>query len=218
MKLLFFTEVRLTQTPDKKFYSADQSFAFQMFRRYLKTFDRVLVVARSTTSGSNDAVSEQTRVDNSGVTVLPLPYYVGPYQYLTKKNKLLRSLRHYIDLHSDTAIICRVPGAIGTAAARYLFKKRRPYGVEGVGGDESERVRRRWRQAESFAATGWNDKASSNNAPVSSPAISRGILAWTNPFVSTAIAATPSKVPWIVPTPPKILVPPSTTAVIASNS
>lgn len=133
MKLLFFTEARLTQTPDKKFYSADQSFSFQMFKRYLKTFGRVLVVARSTMAGNNDVVKESNRVDDNGVAVLPLPSYVGPYQYLTKRSKLLKTLRQYIDLHSDAAVICRVPGMIGTITTRYLVKRKMPYGVEVVG-------------------------------------------------------------------------------------
>ena len=38
------------------------------------------------------------------------------------------------------------------------------------------------------------------------------------PFFRTAIAATPSSVPCTLPVPPKILVPPSTTAVIAKSS
>lgn len=133
MKVLFFTEARLTQTADNKFYSADQSFSHQMFKRYLKAFDSVLVVARTAMAGSSDAADENTRVDNAGVTVLPLPYYIGPYQYLLKRNGLLRRLRHYIDSHPDAAVICRVPGAVGTAAARYLWKQKRPYGVEVVG-------------------------------------------------------------------------------------
>ena len=39
------------------------------------------------------------------------------------------------------------------------------------------------------------ESASSNSAPVSMPATSRGCRAWTRPLFNTAIAATPSKVP-----------------------
>ena len=39
-----------------------------------------------------------------------------------------------------------------------------------------------------------------------------------NPFLSICISIKPKKVPTIVPLPPKILVPPRTTAVIASSS
>lgn len=132
MKMLFFTEVRLCRTEDGGYYAADQSSSYQMFKRYLSVFDKVSVVARAST-GTLDLVSEATRVDNDGVEVLPLPYYIGPYQYLRNRNKLTRTLRRYIDSHPDGAAICRVPGTIGTAAARYLVRKKRPYGVEVVG-------------------------------------------------------------------------------------
>lgn len=132
MKLLFFTEARLGQTPDKKFYSNDQSFSYQIFKRYLKFFDSVLIVARSSVI-SHDAINEDTRVDNKDVKVLPLPHYIGPFQYLIKRNNLIKTLRNYIDANSDATIICRVPGMIGTTAAKYLIPKNRPYGVEVVG-------------------------------------------------------------------------------------
>jgi glycosyltransferase involved in cell wall biosynthesis len=130
--MLFFTEARLYQTEDKKHYAADQSSSYRMFKRYLSVFDRVLVVARVAT-GFQYRANESTRVDNAGVEVLPLPHYIGPHQYLKTRNKLLLSLRSYIDSRPEAAMICRLPGTIGTAAARYLVKKKRPYGVEVVG-------------------------------------------------------------------------------------
>jgi glycosyltransferase involved in cell wall biosynthesis len=133
MKLLFFTEARLTQTAEGKFYSADQSFSYQMFKRYLNPFNSVLVVARAAMAAGSDTVTESTRVDDIGVTVLPLPYYVGPFQYLAQRRTLLKTLHHYIDSHLDAAFLCRVPGAIGTAAGRYLGKRKKAYGVEVVG-------------------------------------------------------------------------------------
>ena len=133
MKLLFFTEARLTQTAEGKFYSADQSFSYQMFKRYLNPFDTVLVLARSAMIAGSETVTESTRVDDIGVTVLPLPYYVGPFQYLAQRRTLLKTLHHYIDSHLDAAFLCRVPGAIGTAAGRYLWKRKKAYGVEVVG-------------------------------------------------------------------------------------
>lgn len=132
MQLLFFTEARLYQTVKGEFYSADQSYSFQMFKRYLKVFENVVIVARTTLACYENA-DEQTRVDKNGVSVLPLPYYIGPYQYLVRRNKILRTLKNYIDRNPDSAVICRVPGVIGTAAARYLYKKNRSYGVEVVG-------------------------------------------------------------------------------------
>ena len=133
MDLLFFTEARFYKKLDHKFFSADQSFSFHMFKRYLKTFGRVFVVARSAMAAGSDTVTESTRVDDNGVTVLPLPYYVGPFQYLAQRRTLLKTLHHYIDSHLDAAFLCRAPGAIGTAAGRYLGKRKKAYGVEVVG-------------------------------------------------------------------------------------
>ena len=132
MNMLFFTEARLHQTLDGKYYAADQSFSHLMFRRYLSVFDGVLVVARVAT-GFQEPASENTRVDNTGVEVLPLPHYIGPYQYLTTRNRLILALRNYIDSYPEAAAVCRVPGAIGAAAAKYLASRHRPYGVEVVG-------------------------------------------------------------------------------------
>ena len=132
MNMLFFTDARLCRTEDGRYYGAGQNVAYQVFKRYLSVFDKVLVVARVST-GVLALVSETTRVDNGGVEVLPLPYYIGPHQYLKTRHKLLLSLRGYIDSYPDAAAICRVPGIIGTAAARYFVRKKRPYGVEVVG-------------------------------------------------------------------------------------
>lgn len=132
MRILFFTEARLTQTADRKFYSSDQSFSYQMFKRYLKVFESVQIVARSTVvvDGSD---YKSARVNEDGVEVLPLPHYIGPYQYLKNRNILIMAVRRYIDLNPNSAVICRVPGVISTAAANYLARKNRPYGVEIVG-------------------------------------------------------------------------------------
>ena len=65
-------------------------------------------------------------------------------------------------------------------------------------------------------------RASTSNTPVSNPDSSPALLivAGTreSPLPSTAMAATPSNVPCTEPTPPKMLVPPSTTAVMAASS
>jgi glycosyltransferase involved in cell wall biosynthesis len=133
MKLLFFTEARLSQTNDGKVYSENESFSYQMFKRYLDVFDQVFVVARTLISLPEYIVKENNRVNHDGVEVLPLPLYIGPYQYLKKRNKLMLFLRRYIDSHPNAAAICRVPGVIGMAAARYMKRRNRPFGVEVVG-------------------------------------------------------------------------------------
>ena len=58
----------------------------------------------------------------------------------------------------------------------------------------------------------------SSSTPVSTPASSAGRSASRSPFCSTAMTSSPSTVPGTLPRPPKIDVPPSTTAVIAVSS
>ncbi len=132
MDLLFIAENRLFQDAHGHFYGYDQSFSFLMLKRYLKVYENLLVIVRSTYN-LNKLVQKENIITKNGVSVLPLPYYIGPYQYFLKRRKLLSSLHKYIDLYPDAAVILRVPGAIGAAAGRYLLKKNRAYGVEVVG-------------------------------------------------------------------------------------
>ncbi len=57
--------------------------------------------------------------------------------------------------------------------------------------------------------------ATISSAPVSTPASSAGSAASRSPFCSTTIVASPMMVPGMVPRPPVMAVPPSTTAVTA---
>ena len=132
MKLFFFTEARLFRGDEGRFYSSDHSFSYEMFERYLKIFEEVCVLGR-TTGGDGIFGEEAARVDGEGVQVLPLQYYLGPYQYLVRRKKLKKSIRNHIDSNPEAAVLCRVPGAIGTAGARYLKLINRRYGVEIVG-------------------------------------------------------------------------------------
>ena len=132
MRLLFLTEARFSRQSNGGCYCPDRSFSYEMFGRYLKAFDEVFVLGRA--SGPGGVMGDKAvRVDGEGVQVLPLTYYVGPYQYLSKRKKVERSIRKYIDAHPGAAVICRVPGAIGNIGAKYLKSRKRKYGVELVG-------------------------------------------------------------------------------------
>ena len=60
--------------------------------------------------------------------------------------------------------------------------------------------------------------ATKSRPPVAMPAHSGGRKADRSPVFSTATAVSPSSVPATVPRPPKMLVPPKTTAVMADSS
>ena len=132
MDLLFFTEARLLYGKDKKHYSPDQSFSYLMFKRYLKEFRKVYVVAR-TTAMQSEIFGQVEPVEGKRVIVLRLPFYLGPYQYAMKKNKLEASIKQHLLSHPRAAVICRVPGTIGSLASKYMKKCNRLFGVEVVG-------------------------------------------------------------------------------------
>lgn len=134
MKLIFFTEVRLEKYRNNFFYSDDHSFSPDMFSRYLKIFSTVLIVARVLKINNiQNPINNKIRVDSENINILPLPYYIGPYQYIVNRNNIINTIKTHINNHPDAAAICRVPGTIGTIAAKYLSKQHRPYGVEVVG-------------------------------------------------------------------------------------
>src|SRR5207247_3843914 len=92
----------------------------------------------------------------------------------------------------------------------------------GFGGVAAGAVCRHARQSARYFGPRLPASASNNKAPVSMPDSSLAVfmVAGTRvrPLLNTARVATPNKVPGTDPVPPKMLVPPSTTAVMANSS
>lgn len=127
MQLVFFTEERFFRGKDGRVYSRG-GFPSELWNRYLSVFKRIVVVARV---GGSGAERSAYIVPHGRVDVYALPYYVGPIQYLKVASKI--SDRLDAITVPGRAYICRVPGRIGELAAKFLRKKRIPYGVEVVG-------------------------------------------------------------------------------------
>lgn len=128
MDLYFFTEGRLDRVNGEVWTS--QGFSMTLWQRYLAKFDHVYIVARV------QNVSEHTggnlyKLEDSRVTVIDLPYYVGFNQYLSVRRKIQSIIKSFIK--PGNAYICRVPGLIGSTAANCLKRKGIPYGIEIVG-------------------------------------------------------------------------------------
>jgi len=128
MNLFFFTEARLDRVNGEIWTS--QGFSMALWQRYLSKFDHVYVVARvqnvSEHSGSN-----LIKLKDDRVSVIDLPYYIGLMPYLKSKGRIKKKIVSFI--HPGDAYLCRVPGNIGTIAAKCLKKYAIPYGLEVVG-------------------------------------------------------------------------------------
>lgn len=128
MDVLVVVEHRFLRTPDGVVWTQTM-FGYSFWRRYLEVFEGVKVLARAkeVTSVPNG----WERVDGAGVSLLPVPYYIGPLQYLVRAPSILRTARAAI--RRSDAVILRVPSPIATVVHRVLRRTGHPYGLEVVG-------------------------------------------------------------------------------------
>lgn len=127
MQVIIATEAHFRQSANGIVYSDNGTRGYSFWKRYLQVFDSVTVIGRM--SPSDGSVVEP--VEGPGVSFFPLPGYVGPLQYLSKIKELKKRIRTVCS--TDSAVIIRVPGAIGNLVWNEIKRTSRPYGVEVVG-------------------------------------------------------------------------------------
>ena len=128
MKLGVTHEARFLGTQDGKVWSncgADYSF----WKRYLSMFSLIEVFAR--VDFVENLPHGYSRADGNVVQFLPVPYYIGPYQYVRVAKEINILARDFV--RSSEAVILRTPGQMSSCVFRYLRNTRHPYGVEVVG-------------------------------------------------------------------------------------
>ncbi|GAB2962778.1 hypothetical protein GCM10027280_59570 [Micromonospora polyrhachis] len=128
MRVAVTTEVRFLRTPDGAVWTRIPP-AYRAWTGYLSAFDTVRVVARVADVAVPD--DDAVRVDGPGVQVWPVPYYLGPRQYLLRRARIRRSVTAAVT--DADAVILRVPSPIGTLLASALDRQGRPYAVEVIG-------------------------------------------------------------------------------------
>lgn len=120
-------EHRFSMTPDGRLWSPG-TFGHSFWERYLEVFDRVRIVAR--VQAVDTPPSGWRRANGEGVQVAPLPYYVGPWQYLLRARRFRQAVSQAVG--SRDAVILRVASQVATALIPTLQGRRQPYGVEVV--------------------------------------------------------------------------------------
>lgn len=127
MNVVVTLEHRFEQTPDGAVWTQTQ-YPCGFWRPYLEVFDTVRVIARVRQA---DSVPENwKRADGNRVVFAPVPYYVGPWQYLLKRRGVIRAVR--AGLGSEDAVILRVPSQIARCLDPVLRRTHHPYAVEVV--------------------------------------------------------------------------------------
>jgi glycosyltransferase involved in cell wall biosynthesis len=128
MHLILTLEQRFERTPDGTLWT-QAAFASPFWTPYLEVFDIVHPVARVHEVGA--IPSDWRRADGPGVVFAPLPYYLGPVEYLLRAGAVSRAVR--AALAPPAAVILRIPSQIAVVAHSVLRAQGRPYGVEVVG-------------------------------------------------------------------------------------
>jgi glycosyltransferase involved in cell wall biosynthesis len=128
VRLVIALEQHFLRAPDGRVWT-ETNLDRPYWDRYLGVFDCVRIVARTR---SVAAVDERwARVDGGGVSVAPVPDFVGPLQYARTAGSVRAAVR--AELRPGDAVILRVPGTIGTVAAAQLARTGLRFGVEVVG-------------------------------------------------------------------------------------
>ncbi|HKM52365.1 MAG TPA: glycosyltransferase family 4 protein [Isosphaeraceae bacterium] len=128
MNVVITLEQRFEGTPDGAVWSPGP-FGYPFWLRYLDVFDHVQVVARVCRVA--DAAPRWVRADGPGVSFAPVTYYLGPWQYLRRRRRVLADVRGV--LGPSDAVILRVGSQIADCLEPQIRRGGRPYGVEVVG-------------------------------------------------------------------------------------
>ncbi len=128
MRVAVVLEHRFAQTPDGQVWT-DGAGVYSFWTRYLAAFEEVCVVAR--VKPVDAAQTGWLRADGPGVTLAPLPYYLGPGEFLRKTLAVRRAIRQAVG--PEDAVILRVPSPLGGLLVPTLRRHRQPFAVEVVG-------------------------------------------------------------------------------------
>jgi len=124
MKVVVAVDHRFDRTPDGSVWT-QTGFAHSYWSRYLSVFDEVTVVARVRDVPA--VPSDWVRADGERVSLAPLPYYIGPWQYLLKAPQVQRAARDAVN--GQDAVILYLSSQAANNVELQLRQTGYPYGV-----------------------------------------------------------------------------------------
>lgn len=128
MDLIVTLEHRFHQTPDGAVWT-QTGYLRSFWNRYLEVFDQVHFLARM--EAVQHAEANWKRADGKDVFAIPVPYYIGPTQYLRRYHVVKQIVQQAV--HPDYAVIMRISSTLAQHVEPVLQARRQPYGVEVVG-------------------------------------------------------------------------------------
>jgi glycosyltransferase involved in cell wall biosynthesis len=128
MRLCITSEHRFDRAPDGTVWTASNH-SYDDWSRYLGNFKKVRVLARV-----RDVASPPTagiRADGPGVSVWPLPYYLGFGEFCKRWRAVKRAAIAGIEV--DDAVILKAPSILSTLVEPSLRRRGQPFAVQVIG-------------------------------------------------------------------------------------
>jgi len=131
MNVVITKERRFQLGSDGNIYTDNESASgYKFFQRYLDVFDSVTIVGRLQT----ELTTGNAIVTGPNVNFMPIPYYLGPTEYLLKSFEIDKVFDSIIEKNLNTsAFIARCPSKLGSILIKKLQKAGHPFGMEVVG-------------------------------------------------------------------------------------
>jgi len=126
MKLVIATDKRYFLQSDGTPCCPDGTKGYNVWARYLDSFDSVTVVARLNRKVWPGGIP----VEGDSVSVFPLDYYLGPEQYIKKRGIIRKQIS--AACQEKAAYLLRVPSTIASLMQSQLRKQQQPFGVEVI--------------------------------------------------------------------------------------
>jgi len=128
MRLIVTSEYRFSLAPDGSVWT-NVAYGYPFWARYLSAFDSVRIVVRAKV---DSAISESYKaVTGPAVEFWPLPFYLGPEQFLLRRREICKFLLAAVE--PADALLCRVGSRLADELLPSFWKDGRPYGLEVVG-------------------------------------------------------------------------------------
>jgi glycosyltransferase involved in cell wall biosynthesis len=126
MDVVVVSEERLERTPDGLVWGPS---SYRFWSRYLEVFDNVRIVARL--REVKDRTAANTQATGPRVSAWPVPYYLGPLDYLKVSWQVAAAVRNSYRI--GDAVIMRLGCHMAHALYQVLRRLGAPYGVEVIG-------------------------------------------------------------------------------------
>jgi phosphatidyl-myo-inositol dimannoside synthase len=129
VKVIVATEARLFSGRDGQLRAPTQGRAYAFWTRYLEEFSEVRVLARVASAPAEGG----HLVEGPGVKVLPVTDFTGLKGLLRLGWRARSDVREWAEVTPASAMIARLPGAVGGMLMAHARRSSRPYAIEVVG-------------------------------------------------------------------------------------